>query len=225
MELRELFKTIKKHMWLILGLIILAIVISVLISVYILDDVYESSAVMIINSTDNNTSENLTYNQYNLNVKLVNSYRVLCTTDLILNQVIDRTNISLSVKELSDNINIISQDDTGIIKIVVKGTESKETADITNALAMVFKQEVPKIMKMDNVQIIDMALPSEPIKPNIILNLLIAIIVSLVIGLGIALLIEYLDITIKTKKQLEELYKLPVLGEVPHLKSNILLHY
>lgn len=55
----------------------------------------------------------------------------------------------------------------------------------------------------------------EPIEPRPLRNGVLGIAVGLVFGLGMAFLYEYLDNTIKTSEQAEDLYGAPVLGLVP----------
>ena len=69
-----------------------------------------------------------------------------------------------------------------------------------------------------NIQVIDQAeLPTKPYKPNRQLNLLLAAVVGLFLGLGLAFFFEYLDNTVKTPEDVEQLIRLPSLGMVPEI--------
>ena len=68
-----------------------------------------------------------------------------------------------------------------------------------------------------NVQVVDQAeVPSSPFKPNKKLNLLLAAIVGLFLGVGLAFFFEYLDNTVKTPEDVEQL-RLPSFGMVPEI--------
>lgn len=72
---------------------------------------------------------------------------------------------------------------------------------------------------INNITVVDKAkVPKFPIKPNLMLNLLIAIALGLGIGVGLALLLEHLDDTIKQPEDMEKLLGLPVLGIIPATK-------
>jgi len=57
--------------------------------------------------------------------------------------------------------------------------------------------------------------PGGPVQPNKVKNLTIALVLGLVVSIGLALLLNYLDNTVKTAKDVEEIFGLPVLGQIP----------
>jgi capsular exopolysaccharide synthesis family protein len=69
-----------------------------------------------------------------------------------------------------------------------------------------------------NIQVVDRAeLPRTPFKPNKRLNLLLAVVVGLFLGVGLAFFFEYLDNTVKTPEDIEQLIRLPSFGMVPEI--------
>ena len=71
-----------------------------------------------------------------------------------------------------------------------------------------------------NIQIIDQAeLPTKPHKPNKTLNLLLAAVVGLFLGVGLVFFFEYLDNTVKTPEDVEQLIRLPSFGMVPEISN------
>jgi polysaccharide biosynthesis transport protein len=69
-----------------------------------------------------------------------------------------------------------------------------------------------------NIKVIDPAeVPRGPYKPNVRMNLLLAMVVGLFLGVGLAFFFEYLDNTIKTPEDVEQLIRLPSFGMVPEL--------
>lgn len=70
----------------------------------------------------------------------------------------------------------------------------------------------------NNVSIVDRAkLPLGPIKPRPTLNLALGLLLGLMAGVGLALLLEYLDDTIKSGEDIEQKLRLVQLGVVPKL--------
>jgi succinoglycan biosynthesis transport protein ExoP len=71
-----------------------------------------------------------------------------------------------------------------------------------------------------NIQIVDQAeLPTKPYKPNKRLNLILAAVVGLFLGVGLAFFFEYLDNTVKTPEDVEQLIRLPSFGMVPEISN------
>ena len=69
-------------------------------------------------------------------------------------------------------------------------------------------------------RIVDKAVyPKHPIKPKKSLIVALASVVTMLIGIGIALLVEALNNTFKTVAEVEEKLKLPVFGNLPHIKN------
>ena len=69
-----------------------------------------------------------------------------------------------------------------------------------------------------NIQVVDQAeLPTGPYKPNKRLNILLAAVVGLFLGVGLAFFFEYLDNTVKTPEDVEQLIRLPSFGMVPEI--------
>ena len=71
-----------------------------------------------------------------------------------------------------------------------------------------------------NIQVVDQAeLPTGPYKPNKRRNILLAVVVGLFLGVGLAFFFEYLDNTVKTPEDVEQIIRLPSLGMVPEISS------
>ena len=219
MELRDILNLIKKRWVLLLLFTVLSISAASTVSITILQNVYESTTVMIIGLPGGKTGQSpLTLSDYNLNLQLVNSYRVLCKTSRILNQVLAETGCMLTTEELSKKIKVTAQNDTEIISIAVQDGDPNVAAKLANAVATVFEKEIPQIMQMDNVQIIDNAVASGiPVGPSRMMIIAISGLLGFLLGFGVAFLSEYFNVSIKNTEQLVEILGVPVLGSVPHL--------
>ena len=220
-ELRDIINILRKWLLMILVVTALAGIVAALVSVYVLDEIYEATAVMIISSSKDITDVSvITYNEYNLNIKLVNTYRELAKTDRVLDQVIESLDLNMTPVQLMAKISVSSAADTEIIRFSVEDTDPVLARNIVNNLAQIFVEEIPELVKMDNVQIIDDAkLPTTPIRPRTIMNIAIALVLGAMVSVGIAFLREFLDMSIKTVEQLVHITDLPILGTVPYYKE------
>ena len=106
--------------------------------------------------------------------------------------------------ETSEAVVTIQDAHTNITKITENGT-------------VVFEKEAKRITKANDVQVIDKAtLPKNPIKPNKVMNVLIAFVLGTMIGLFVVFLIEYLDNKMKTPQDIEKHLGLSVIGVIPN---------
>ncbi|WP_077619803.1 YveK family protein [Bacillus sinesaloumensis] len=212
-SLKEIFQTIRKRLWLITMITAVAVATVGVVSYFFLTPVYESSTQILVNQK---ASEQPYLNQSDIrtNIELINTYNEIIKTPTILELVKEELNLT---EPLSDLITVGSSNNSQVMKITVQHTNPKTAANIANTTATVFKEEIVKIMNVDNVSVLSPAVVAEnpvPVKPNPVLNMAIALVVGLMVGVGLAFLLEYLDNTIKTEQDIEKLLELPVLGAI-----------
>jgi capsular exopolysaccharide synthesis family protein len=69
---------------------------------------------------------------------------------------------------------------------------------------------------LGNIRIVDLAsLPLHPYKPKVMKNLFLAGVFGLMAGLGLALLLEFLDSTVRRVEEISERHGIPVLAVIP----------
>ena len=109
---------------------------------------------------------------------------------------------------------------TEIIKITVIDKSPEMASKMANEASRIFTEYVSGIMRIENIQFIDMAeVPAIPYKPKTALNILISAAAGLMTGLLMALLLEYFDNTIKTQEDIENCFRLPVIGVIPEVRQ------
>jgi polysaccharide biosynthesis transport protein len=73
----------------------------------------------------------------------------------------------------------------------------------------------------NNIIVVDKAVNAVKFNPNIPLNLAVSLMLGLIAGVMLALLLEYLDDTLKNPDDVEKRLKLPVLGVIPKLAASM----
>ena len=173
-----------KRLGIIALITVVAVAASAIISFFLLDKIYETSTTLMVANTRNNQSDSIEYNTLLVNQKLVKTYSVIAKSDRVLDRVIEKLGIDMKPSELKDKITVASEGETEIIRITVEDTDPGFAMDLANLLAQVFMEQVVNIMKLDNVQVIDVAkIPEKPVKPRPLLNTAIASLVMLVLEL------------------------------------------
>ncbi|KOF08650.1 capsular biosynthesis protein [Planococcus glaciei] len=216
LTLHDLIKIFKERLLLILLITFLAILVAAGISFYLLTPVYETSTQILVNQ-NRDTSSSIDNLNIETDLQLINTYSVIIKSPVILDKVIERMNLPLSAKELNNKIAVDSSEDSQVFNLTVKYEDPQTAVGIANTTAQVFQTEIQTLMDVNNVSILTPAvLDSEegPVFPNSILNMLMAAVVGLVLGSGIALLLSYLDNTLKNEEDVKKLLDIPVVGTI-----------
>ena len=216
-DLREYFAIIKKRFWIIAIITVVAMVVSGVISFFMLSPVYESKSTLIVNTEKNEETQMITGDQFSVSQKLAVTYGEIIKSRKVLESVISNLKLDSEYEDLVEKITVSPVKDTQIISISVQDTNPKKARDIANEIPKVFEKEVKRITKANDIQVIDKAiLPQNPIKPNKMMNVLIAAVLGMMIGLFVVFLIEYLDNKIKTAQDIEKHLGLSVIGVIPN---------
>ena len=99
----------------------------------------------------------------------------------------------------------------------------KREADTNKDLYKSLLQRVKEVgvsasLQASNIQIVDKAeVPKGPFQPDKRRNLYLAAVIGLFLGVGLAFFLEYLDSTIKSPDEVEDLIHLPSFGLVPEI--------
>lgn len=216
-DLREYFAIIKKRFWIIALLAIISALISGVISFFMLNPVYEAKSTLIVNTEKNEETQMITGDQFNVTQKLAVTYGEIIKSRSVLDDVIKNLKLDDKYGDLVKNVTVSPVKDTQIISISVQDTNKEKARDIANEIPKVFAKEAKRITKANDVQVIDKAtLPKNPIKPNKVMNVLIAFVLGTMIGLFVVFLIEYLDNKMKTPQDIEKHLGLSVIGVIPN---------
>jgi capsular polysaccharide biosynthesis protein len=205
-----------RRLWIIILVTVVATLSSGIISYFVLEDIYQASTTLMVSKTRDDQTTNLQYNDILLNQKLVKTYSEVAKSNRVLEKVVEKLELDMSVDALRSKVQVNSVADTEIIRISVEDQDPVFAAELANSIAVVFMGEIGGIMKMDNVQFIDMAkVPKNPIKPRPAMNIAIAAVLGIMVSVFIIFLVEYFDNTIKMPQDIEQRLGLPVLGSVP----------
>lgn len=215
-SLQELFKTLRKRASLIAFMTVIAITISGIISFAFLTPIYQASTQILVNQTNQEPSS-MNSQDIQTNLQLINTYNVIIKSAAILDKVADELDLDMSIASLNGKITVNSAQNSQVVTISVQDEDPAQAVRIANVTASVFQEEIVTLMNVDNVNVLAPAVKAakpSPIKPNPKLNMAIAAVIGLMLGVGIAFLLEYLDTTVKTEQDIEEILGLPILGVI-----------
>lgn len=215
-SLQEILKIIKKRILLIISLTIVTISIALVLSFYFLTPIYQAQTQILINQKGSN-EQVYSWSQIETDIQLINTYNEIIESPFILSKVIEELMLDTTLEDLTKQITLSSGNNSKVLNIEVEDPNPEQAANIANVTAEIFKEQIPSLMNVDNINILSAAKVSEnqsPIKPNKILNIAIGAVFGMVLGIGLAVLFEILDTTIKDEKDVEEILGIPIMGLV-----------
>lgn len=220
-SLQDLFKTLKKNIGIIALTTILAVTIAGAVSFVFLTPIYENSTQILVNQEQSEAAQ-LTNQNIQTDLQLINTYSVIIKSPAILDQVIEQLNLGISPEALNSKITVNTAENSQVVNVTVRDEDPAQAVAIANTTAEVFESDIQELMNVNNVSILSPAVLKEnpsPVEPNPILNMAIAAVVGLMIGVGIAFLREYLDTSMKTEQDIEDILGVPLLGVISPIKE------
>ncbi|QHE63614.1 capsular biosynthesis protein [Rossellomorea vietnamensis] len=203
-NLREYYEVIKKRLWLIILITFITTVAGYVYNYYTQTNLYESSRRVIIGSDSGNMS----------------TLMVMIKDPIIMEKVRDELNLSRSPEGIANQITVAQIDDSQVIKISAVDADPKVAMAIVNSTAKLFKSEIATILDFKEVQLLSEAKENPyPINPSGNRITIIAFVLGMITAIGLVFLLDSLDQTIKTNKDIEEYLDITVLGKVSNMNK------
>lgn len=225
MELKEYMSVITKRWWVLALTVLLCFAAAIAYNMKY-QPLYKASVDLIVNepSISSTGQAQVDSNSIEANLKLINTYKKIITSDSITKLVVERhPELNLTSTQISDKLMIDSTQNTQVINVAVEDASYEKAATIANSTGNVFISQIPEIMQVNNVSVLNAADPNLSAQPvNDHRNMLIALslVVGLILGFGIIFLLEYLDDSVKTELDVEDAIGLPVLAKVDRIAKS-----
>ena len=128
---------------------------------------------------------------------------------------------NFSTDELKKAISVQTQQNSQVFSLQVKTDDPQESAVVANTVANVFKQQIKKIMSVNNVTIVSRAsTPNSPSFPNKKLFALAGAVLGLVLSFLYILFGDLMDTSIHDDEYLTNELGLTNLGHVNHIEMS-----
>ena len=214
-DLVEILYAIRQHLLEVILATVVAAIIGFAASKFLMTPQYSSSAMMIVNTRQDVTS-NVTSDQINSATKLVATYSIIIKSDTVLQQVIENLELGMTYSELNSRVSVQAVDDTQVMKITVNSTSPEWAQTVCDEILAVSPDIIKEAVEAGAVKVISKAsLNLNPISPNIKKNTALGAMVGLVLALGIIVLQVLLDNKINTEEDVTKYLDMTVLGVIP----------
>ena len=214
--------------WILLGTFA-CIAIAIFIAIYT-PPLYESSTIVLVSERQPTEKAELNYGSYEgllMSERLAKTYSEMMLTQAIAAKVVKRLGLKVTPTELTSRIAAEPVQDTNLIKLTATDKDPLRAQRIAGMTVKVFSEELSGFKSMNDtespsgshlikVNVVEPAtLPTKPVRPKPLLNVLLATLVGAIASSGVAVTAEYLDVSIKSSEDLERAIDVPVLGSIP----------
>lgn len=178
---------------------------------------YHSTAKIFVgNSIMNSEDGKFDYSSVEMYQKLMKTYIEIANNSDLIEQAINDRGLDVDLAEVIPGITVEQVIDTQVLQISYSSSNKILTPIVLDAIVNNFTKRAAEFIPNGNLQVME-SVKEEPqiIVPNIKKNVLMVGTIFFLVSIGIALLLGYMDTSIKKKEELENLTKLPVLGVIP----------
>ncbi|WP_170972208.1 YveK family protein [Bacillus yapensis] len=222
-NIKKIWGTIRKRIWVVFVFSFIFSIAAGVYSYYFTTPEYSSSIKIVLNVAEGEIG---TLNQ-------------LLKEPIVLRHVIDELDLKASPENLSGQITITPVNDSKIYEITVVANDPKLAARIADSVARVYQREFANLIELTsgndvsidetetdttlspgNINILSEAKENPgPNNQNHKRFIMIGFIFGVIVGLGLVFLLDSLDDTVKSHREIEHLLGIPVLGSISRISN------
>lgn len=220
LDLREILEFLRRKILIILVGMVLGLIVLFIISKYFITPIYTAEVTMYVYNNEDRNDTLVTVNDLTISQKLVDTYIVILKSDSVLNEVARKVDMGYSADEIRKMLSASAVSSTEVFEITISNSDPHRAQTIANTIANVAPDEIIRVVKAGDVQVIDYAtLPEDPSSPNIKLNSVLGALLGIILSILMLVIIDMLDISIKDEGDLVEHFEYPIIGIIPSLND------
>jgi capsular polysaccharide biosynthesis protein len=208
-NLKEYFDVIKKRIWVVVVVTLLTTLAGYLHSIYFkAPTLYQASTRIILETS----------------ADYMNTLIVLVKDPLVMDNVIKELQLNKTSGSLANQISVGSINGSQVVKISVTDQDPKLAVNIANTTVNVFQKEMESLLGFTNMRVIPETKVGGQVIPIYQDNdrTLLAFALGIIIGIGLIFLLDSLDNSVRTRRDIEEFLGVPLVGTVSKMnKKNI----
>ena len=212
-DLGEIFHLLLSKLWILILCFIVGGVVAFGGTKLLITPKYSaSSMIYILTKTTSVTS----LADIQMGTQLTADFEIFSTSRPVLEEVIEKLNLSYSYDELKAMIQTDNQSDTRILRFTVSDPNAKEAKKIANELADVTAERVAYVMSSDKPKVVEEAVtPKYPSSPNTKKNTALGAL-TLAFAAAAIIVIRYLmNDTIQDEEDIKKYLGVHMLAAIP----------
>ena len=215
----ELLTVLKDKIALILAASIISALVGFGVAAFLLPKRYEASVNMIVNMRSDMmsavTSDNITSAQ-----DLVDTYAIIIKSNKVLNQVIEKLNLSMSYEELSKMIRVDPIRNTQVMKIAAQCSDTDMAVRIVQTISEIAPSIVADAVEAGSCKVVsDVYAMHDPVSPDVPRAAILSGGLMLMLVCAVLVLRELRNDFIIDESDLEKKLGISALGLIPDVED------
>ena len=220
-DLQKLLLAYLRNWWIIVLCGLVAALGTLYVTANHITPMYRAGVTVYVNNIrSDQVVEYLSSSNLTASKQLVNTYVNIIGSDSVLEKVVQEADLPYSASHVRSMMTTAQVGDTEIFKVYITHADPKVAAQVANAIADVAPGEIEEIVVGSSTKIIDYAkVPKTQHTPSNRKNTLLGGVIGVVVAVLYVTLRYLLDVRIKDTEDLENLYAIPILCQIPHINT------
>lgn len=204
-NLKEIFRVIKRRFWIVLLCTFIFAIAGGLYSTRPEVPVYSASSRIIVSAESS---------------EMLGTLKVFVREPIVMKQVLEDLNLDRSVGLLRSQVSVSSIDGSLITLVTAVDSDPRQAVDIVNAVVKAYSQQLPVVFPGTGVKTLTPAEQTEyptPINPQSNRAFIVSIFVGIAVGIGLVFLLDSLDDSIRSRRDVERHLEMTLLGQVSRI--------
>lgn len=217
MTLLELFKLLKKHLALVVVLPVVLAIATAGVSWGLMQNQYTATVSVYVLTSSSNEQNTIQNSDLTASQLMANDIAELAGSDIVA----ERTAEQLGMSSLDGyKISVNSSTTTRVIEISVTTGQAEAASVVANKIAEVLSSTAQDVMGVESVNVVDQAkAPDAPSGPNRLMYTAVAFLAGIFLAVAIVVVMDMVNIRVRTPEEAEELLGVPVIGRIPKIKG------
>ena len=218
-ELLPLLKALWRKAWLIFAVSLFCGSIAYAYARFGITPTYKTSFTAYVNNkSEASGTESLSNADLQASQDLVHTYAEIITSRTVLTEAAKRAGINCTFDELKKMVSTSTVSDTEIIEVVVIAENPDNALALAEQIAEIVPDSVSRIVEGSSLQMIDKPVfPDKRYSPSFPVYILLGLFAGAVISFVVVLAQEFLDNRIRSEKELQAKFGIPIVGSIPDL--------
>lgn len=216
-DLRKLLTAYLRNLWLVVAAAVVVGLGALWYTKQYVTPQYRSSVTIYVNNYRSDaTVEYITGSNLQASQQLVSTYVNIIKSETVLSRVVENSGLPYTAEEIRGMISTAQVGETELFNVHITHPDPYVACDVANAIAAEALAGIEEFVEGSSAKVVDYAkVPQYRYSPSYSKSAALGAVVGAAAAVAYVTLRFLLDVRIKTSEDLEQMFDIPVLGQIP----------